>query len=187
MTLPDWTDVNLPYSSHGERDVEVVYPPTPDLDAEMTAHFGVSWDATEAVVEGPLKVQFRAEREVIMQADTSPEEGPDPMDVHIDTWAASDDPDKAAFGRNVRIRQEMRQWECNHPLMVQNRKDRTGARLAGTFAGLGFARPGVQVEMADGKQYLIGDVNKLGGVCDDCSAFNSTDIVARYRVLVEGL
>jgi len=186
MSLPDWTDVNLPYSSHGERDNEVVYPPTPDLDAEMTAHFGVSFDEVEAAAEGPLMEAYIAEREALSLADDG-ESGEDPYEVLPARWIASGDPEKVAYGKNALIRREMRTWEHNHPLMVQNHKDRTGARLAGTFAGLGFARPGVQVEMADGKQYLIGDVNRLGGVCDDCSAFDSIDIVARYRVLVEGL
>jgi len=30
-------------------------------------------------------------------------------------------------------------------------------------------------------RYLIGDINKLGGVCDDCMAFDEDAIVLRYR------
>jgi hypothetical protein len=39
--------------------------------------------------------------------------------------------------------------------------------------------------MADGKRYLIGDVNCLRGICNDCTAFEATDIVVRYRILVD--
>ena len=30
-------------------------------------------------------------------------------------------------------------------------------------------------------RYLIGDINELGGICDDCSALNRTDLVLRKR------
>ena len=30
-------------------------------------------------------------------------------------------------------------------------------------------------------RYLIGDINKLGGACDDCMAFDDDAIVLRYR------
>lgn len=44
--------------------------------------------------------------------------------------------------------------------------------------------PGVQIEMADGTRYLIGDINQLRGVCDDCNAFDRDEVVARYRYLL---
>lgn len=48
------------------------------------------------------------------------------------------------------------------------------------------ATPGTQVEFADGTRALIGDVNPLGGICDDCEheAFRGhTKIVAYRRIL----
>ena len=32
-------------------------------------------------------------------------------------------------------------------------------------------------------QYLIGDINELSGVCDDCTMFEREDIVTRYRII----
>jgi hypothetical protein len=59
---------------------------------------------------------------------------------------------------------------------------------ATTFIGRRLAKPGIEVEVKHDKglhRYLIGDINKVGGVCDDCMAFEPSDIVTRYRVLIE--
>ncbi|MGH2612899.1 MAG: hypothetical protein ACRDFB_07600 [Rhabdochlamydiaceae bacterium] len=39
---------------------------------------------------------------------------------------------------------------------------------------------GIFVEI-NGNQYLIGDINALRGVCDDCTAFDKEEIVTRYK------
>jgi len=46
----------------------------------------------------------------------------------------------------------------------------------------GLAKPGVVIEV-DGSEYLIGDINTLGGVCDDCADVRSHEIVTRYKVV----
>lgn len=52
-----------------------------------------------------------------------------------------------------------------------------------TFCQRGLNLPGTQIEVG-GDHYLIGDINGLGGVCDDCCEVHSSDIVTRYRVLL---
>jgi len=37
----------------------------------------------------------------------------------------------------------------------------------------------------ENKQFLIGDINENGGVCDDCRDFEMEDIVLRYKVVYE--
>lgn len=44
--------------------------------------------------------------------------------------------------------------------------------------------PGTQIETADGNRYLIGDINRLRGTCDDCRAFSGDVVVVRYRLLL---
>lgn len=47
---------------------------------------------------------------------------------------------------------------------------------------------GVLIEVQIGKtkkQYLIGDINKWGGICDDCTAFDEEDRVIRAKVVWE--
>ena len=42
----------------------------------------------------------------------------------------------------------------------------------------------VEITIKDKPQvFLIGDINPLRGVCDDCVAFNNDVIVKRYRIL----
>lgn len=46
-------------------------------------------------------------------------------------------------------------------------------------------RPGTLIKMkGDKKIYLIGDINPLRGVCDDCTQFRKEKIVECYKVLV---
>jgi hypothetical protein len=57
-----------------------------------------------------------------------------------------------------------------------------------SFTKQGLNRPGtlIKVKLSDGKKktYLIGDINRLCGVCDDCQAFQGdTTIVEKYKVL----
>ena len=39
---------------------------------------------------------------------------------------------------------------------------------------------GLVVEMSDGETYLIGDINELRGVCDDCAAFRTNKTVVAW-------
>lgn len=38
----------------------------------------------------------------------------------------------------------------------------------------------VVAEHGSERQYLVGDINELGGVCDDCTAFAGSAMVLRY-------
>ena len=42
--------------------------------------------------------------------------------------------------------------------------------------------PGTLVQTEDGI-FLIGDINQLAGVCDDCKAFGNDTIILRYKVI----
>lgn len=54
-----------------------------------------------------------------------------------------------------------------------------------SFTGAGLALPGtlIEIKKLDGtiSQMLIGDINELGGVCDDCTGIRSDDIIIRYK------
>lgn len=52
------------------------------------------------------------------------------------------------------------------------------------FEDAGLAKPGTLVEVFD-EHVLIGHINPLRGVCDDCVEFSRDDIVTRYRVVWE--
>jgi hypothetical protein len=40
---------------------------------------------------------------------------------------------------------------------------------------------GLTIDLDNGDQYLIGDINPLGGVCDDCCEVRPERVVKRYR------
>ena len=50
-----------------------------------------------------------------------------------------------------------------------------------SFSCRGLNIPGVLIRMKDGEEYLIGHINKIRGVCDDCTEFGSDAIVAAYQ------
>jgi hypothetical protein len=43
-----------------------------------------------------------------------------------------------------------------------------------------LAKAGTLVDV-EGKIYLIGDINEVGGVCDDCMDFEKSVTVSRYK------
>lgn len=62
------------------------------------------------------------------------------------------------------------------------------------FFGSKYAVPGVLIEVQEigehgekspPKKYLIGHINKNGGTCDDCTAFEADAIVLRAKILVD--
>jgi hypothetical protein len=52
-----------------------------------------------------------------------------------------------------------------------------------SFTKRGLAKVGTIVFMEDGENYLIGNINKMGGVCDDCMAFEKETRVLGYMIL----
>ena len=58
-----------------------------------------------------------------------------------------------------------------------------------SFCGRGLNNPGTLIEIANNsgriKQYLIGHINPLAGICDDCCEFSQGDkiIVKRYKII----
>ena len=53
------------------------------------------------------------------------------------------------------------------------------------FKREGLNKPGTLI-VVEGKQYLIGHINELGGYCDDCVDVYGGDTVEKYKVVWEG-
>jgi hypothetical protein len=101
-----------------------------------------------------------------------------------------DDPGfKKASNKYKRFVRKVNEWSKEHPLTKsyyellksideENRKK--------SFCGMELNKSGTLVEILDNKQlkqFLIGNINTLGGVCDDCMGFSKEAIVVRYKVL----
>jgi hypothetical protein len=62
-----------------------------------------------------------------------------------------------------------------------------------SFSKRGLNKPGTLIEVRHHKgsdkappykrQYLIGHINTMRGICDDCTAFDKEDKVLRYKVI----
>lgn len=78
-------------------------------------------------------------------------------------------------------------WVKDHPSWIeyqQKLKDFDEEVKRKSFCGRELNKPGTRIEILVGKelkQYLIGDINTLGGVCDDCMGFGKDVIVVRYK------
>lgn len=51
-----------------------------------------------------------------------------------------------------------------------------------SFKGEGLNNPGALIETSKGI-YLIGHINEICGVCDDCTQFEPDTIVIRYKIV----
>lgn len=45
--------------------------------------------------------------------------------------------------------------------------------------------PGTIIETESGSEYLIGDINTTGGICDCCTGINKNTIIVNYRKILE--
>ena len=96
---------------------------------------------------------------------------------------------KAAGRQYKKFVGEVNEWMKSHPLWVAYQKAiKTHDEEQGqkSFCGKELNKPGTLIEVLDNnilKQYLIGDINSLGGVCDDCMGFGKDAVVVRYKVL----
>jgi hypothetical protein len=93
-------------------------------------------------------------------------------------------PDYAEFFRLRNLYKMVWGWIQDLPEIVAHRKACSIAAWAGSFVGTGFARPGVQIEMANGTRCLIGDFFMVEDIHKG-QWFGPADIVVRYRILVD--
>lgn len=78
---------------------------------------------------------------------------------------------------------EIIQWDIDRNNYYEAKKENDSKK---SFCGLGLNQPGTLIEIEDNgiyNQYLIGDINLSGGVCNDCTAFSISCIVKRYAVI----
>lgn len=97
--------------------------------------------------------------------------------------------DKVIVYRKYRVLQN--NWINNHPRMIQYRKDfnrvlEDNAKLS--FTGQKLNKPGTLIEIFVNdvkKVFLIGHINSVAGVCNDCVEFDEDCIVTRYATIID--
>jgi hypothetical protein len=149
-----WVKCGLPWTYYEDTD----YPAAPKLDKEIKAEFGKT--PTEYYTYLCKTYGFETNKEYVKESK--------------------------AYRRFC---EKVRAWVKEQPATKKHQKELEAynAELAKkSFCGRKLNQPGTLIEVKiDGelKQLLIGDINTLGGVCDDCMDFGRDVIVVRYKVL----
>lgn len=96
---------------------------------------------------------------------------------------------KAAQRKYKKFSDKVREWAKTHPAWVTYQeviKAYSNDESQKSFCGRQLNEPGTMIEVLIGKelkQLLIGDINSLGGVCDDCMGFGKDTVVVRYKIV----
>ena len=200
--MTEWIEINLSYSSLPQEQ-ETPAPESPNLETEELALFGTTankcfelcnwvlrnkiWLEIHCGDEEPVENEDPAESDEPDEPDETDEElqaAENTLDAEVRRRFKEQDPESAKYDA---LYHKIRDWEDVHPANIAwgiaSDKIREQDKLR-TFQGRELAQPGVQIEIANGQRFLIGHINQLRGVCDDCTEFESTTVVKRYRVVV---
>jgi hypothetical protein len=52
-----------------------------------------------------------------------------------------------------------------------------------SFSKRKLDKPGILIQIETGEEFLIGDINKNRGICDDCAEFDNTMLVVKYAIV----
>jgi hypothetical protein len=172
MNHKPWIDINLPWSTEVLGTAE--HTP-PDLSQHIKKEFGTTpADAWKQISSKEIDEYYQYDDQC--QEELRKENSP----ILHSAVESYDDELLQRYGTKNgvakvvayhQLLRRMRVWEAAQP----NQK---------SFCGRGLNQPGTLV-IVDGEQFLIGDINPLRGVCDDCTAFARDAIVQRYKVVWE--
>jgi hypothetical protein len=186
----NWITVNKPW----RLSVDVPKPPYPTelVQGKMREKFG----QTMSEIEAEFKTKFGRESvevEMTFQHKIDPN-----FDMDEDTLIAkmeeSTDPLVVACLKERERFHEVRDFMDSIPEVIawiaedeEAHRQMHKLTTEGSFKEDPLNRPGVLIEvLSDGElsKYLIGDINHLGGDCDDCNPFEDDAVVTRALVLI---
>lgn len=198
--MSDWIDVNLPW----KKDTEYKTPDFPReiVDARVREKFGGSQEELASHFENKYgksyyelrtEIRSRFEESLISTDDNLTwEEIENRIDEAINL---STDPvivEIADFHRKtpliqeyIETIQEVKDWGLEYD---RAREAAFAQQKNYSFYHSPLKRPGVLIEIKNNdkvSQYLIGDINESGGVCDDCREFGDDAIVLRAKVIMD--
>jgi len=204
--MTEWIDINLPWSV----SVEIPKPEYPTEIADKTARdrFGATEEDLANAFEKKHGVDeytaFSNLRDKISDRiyKVTENSDEDPEDKIQEELQNSKDPIAVDLRDLKKKRNEIREYQNNLPQVMswymECEKIRAQERLLESercFSASKYNRPGVLIEVQyqdeyeDSKKtltrrFLLGNINCLRGVCDDCTAFDSSAVVLRAKVLV---
>lgn len=191
-----WIKLNLPYSLYKSYNSKrLSYPylagraakelgfTRKDLDK---LYDKLSFESIRDILE---KIDGRLDKKYVSQSDEW-------RQARIVQFLKSENKNVKLFGNYLEKSYQYENWKDKQPeIIVYHKKYDKQYRAhkeevaKKSFSGLKLDRPGTLIEIEVKKktsQYLIGHINPLAGVCDDCCQFDKeTAIVKRYKVLIE--
>lgn len=198
--MSNWIEINLPYDKvkyFDDSDIEF-----PELDDRAKEQLGFNMEDVKKLQEkvpsfdSPNYEDFdNALSELNRQlSDEFPERNTEWRNERVRRLLASSNEGLNALGKHLEKRFQLEDWENKQPEFIAYDKEyREKSQFfhdnlkKESFSGLGLNKPGTLIEVKVGdevKQYLIGHINPICGVCDDCCEFDSrTAIVLRYKVI----
>jgi len=175
--MSDWIEVNLPWFKDIGSSFDKPFP-VEAINKVVREKFG----ATTEELGQAFKDKWGVERYVASY--------PEDTNIFI-PFEATQEADKLLiklteikdFLNSHSSIPELDEWNRNYNMFDDNRiKER--AKIS--FYHSELCRPGVLIKIKNEdevEQYLIGDINKAGGVCDCCSSFNNDTIVLKAKVV----
>lgn len=190
-----WTDFNGPFWKV-VRENYIHMPPKPDLSDRCLPLFGFR---SEEECFTHLRATYGAKLDAIgeendricvtLDADPTPrtdEEITTEIRRRLDEYIVDHPELHDAWAARINYR-KLRAWIMDQPEIKAwwELEEHLRKMADDSFVGRGLARPGTQIELDNGKRFLIGHINTAGGTGDEWSAFDRSAIVVRYRTLCD--
>lgn len=199
--MNEWIDINLPWAEAYSPQPWPEYVEYPLLEKETKEALGFTQDELMEETFGKEKSSWRSsntyhafkKEERRIQNEEGIEEG---AELHDRLVASENSNVKKMLSYFDKLRQ-LNKWLDKHPktkeitakneMITKEFLDKKRAE-AKSFTGRGLNKAGVLMELEENgtlSQMLIGEINELGGGCDDCRSIGDETIVKRYKVIWE--
>ena len=197
--MSNWIELNLPYYYFEAFDISLMA--YPDLSKRCKEQLGITRDDVDRLYKKLPNFSSKAYNSmsnVVHDIDKQlnqefPERNREWRTARVNRLVSSNNKHAEAMGRWLAARHLIEDWEEVQPEIIAYDKEYKEKHAAWnesmkkkSFSGLGLDKPGTLIEVKIGdeiKQYLIGHINPLRGVCDDCVEFDKDVTVLKYKTV----
>lgn len=196
-----WIEVHLPWKVHIDLDV-------PDFDHDLVDQKVIAkFDYTKEELTASFKKEigttpYDLQEEVRSEIETNDFDNKLSYEDIERMLAESKDPRMIAYWKIVAQKKEIDEFVETIPEVIawnkacdKIREEEKELQAKACFMYSPLNKPGVLIKVQDNEvgedgqpippmQYVIGDINHLAGVCDDCTAFNDDAIVLMAMMLI---
>ena len=160
-----WIDCNLPWALPGFGP-HITSPKEPDLSTRERTELGMSISDSSARIPAGMHIEYISAK-----------------DRDNPKFAIIQEHQKFVKRYHVWLEAQP-EWQAYKEALQQRNREQEDLKQE-SFTARKLNKPGTLVETADGQVVLIGHMNALGGVCDDCRDITDATVIKRYAVLSE--